>query len=103
MLDIGCGNNRKFKSNKIRGNVNIDVEKPLGKIDNFILCDGHYLPFKGESFTKIFMYDLIEHLKNPWKVLNEAKRVLTKHGNIEIGTPNSLYLPKILRSMIKGT
>lgn len=101
-LDIGCGGSEEFKLHKVRGDVNCDILKPTYKIPNFILCDAHHLPFKDNIFEKVFMYDLIEHVASPLKVLNEAFRVLKENQILEVGTPNALYLPKIIRSAIRG-
>lgn len=48
------------------------------------------------------MYDLIEHLDSPLQALKEAKRILKIGGELELGTPNALYLPKIISSVIRG-
>jgi len=101
-LDIGCGGSEEFSQHTVRGDVNCDILKPTVKIPNFILCDAHHLPFRDEVFQKVYMYDLIEHLDSPLQALKEARRVLKAGGELELGTPNALYLPKILRSMIRA-
>jgi len=100
-LDIGCGGSSRFPQHTVRGDVNCDICKPKRKIPNFVLCDAHYLPFRDTAFKKVYMYDLIEHLDSPLQALKEARRVLKIGGELELGTPNALYLPKILRSMIR--
>jgi len=100
-LDIGCGGSNKFMKSKFRGDVNCDILKPAHKIMNFVLCDAHYLPFRSGFFEKIFLFEVLEHVNSPVKVLQEAQRVLG-HGILELTTPNALYLPKIVRSAFKG-
>lgn len=102
-LDIGCGGSKQFVPRKIRGDVNCDILKPTAKILNFVLCDAHFLPFKSNYFSKVFMFNLIEHLENPLKSLKEAIIVLKRKGILELATPNALYLPKIIRSIFRGT
>ena len=101
-LDIGCGGSEQFKTHRVRGGINCDILKPYHKIENFVLCDAQFLPFKANCFIRIFMYDLIEHIENPLRSLKEAKRILNEKGILEIGTPNSLYIPKIVRSIFRG-
>lgn len=101
-LDVGCGGSEKFKIHKVRGDINCDILKPVYKIPNFVLCDAHHLPFKDEMFDQVTMFDVIEHLQSPFNALKEAWRVLKPGGILLLGTPNALYLPKIVRSAIKG-
>ena len=101
-LDVGCGGSERFKSHSVRGDVNVDIHKPTCKMPNFILCDAEHLPFKSEVFNKILMMDVIEHLDAVGNSLKEAHRVLTSNGILIVGTPNALYLPKVLRGMFKG-
>lgn len=57
------------------------------------------LPFKTETFDKVFFCDVIEHLY-PWKIkriLAEIKRVLRPGGEIIISTPNLRRFSNILR------
>ena len=100
ILDVGCGGGF-FEDTIHRGNINIDILKPKQKISNFIQCDTHNLPFRNNIFKKIFIVDVLEHLENPTKCLKELNRVSTK-GKIILGTPNGLWLPKIIRCFTKG-
>lgn len=101
-LDIGCGGSEEFKIHNVRGDVNCDILKPAYKILNFIQCDAQHLPFKDEAFEQVIMFDIIEHLHSPFKALKEAWRVLKTGGILHLGTPNALYLPKIISSAIRG-
>jgi ubiquinone/menaquinone biosynthesis C-methylase UbiE len=42
-----------------------------------------YLPFKDESFGVVKASHVLEHLRNPFKVLDEMLRVATKEQNLE--------------------
>lgn len=55
---------------------------------------GH-LPFDDNSFDTVIMFELLEHVQDPGKILEEAKRVARK--NILITVPNCGSL-EILRS-----
>lgn len=93
-LDIGCGH---LASHLARGNINIDIEKPLKIPENFVLADAHCLPFRNNLFEKAYFYDVIEHVENPLKCLREIHRVLKNEGVVEISTPNPLHWRKFLR------
>lgn len=102
ILDVGCGSGKYESFSSRRGQVNIDIQKPKGKYSNFVLADAHKLPFQSGVFKKAFLIDVIEHLNSPIVALRDLKRVVKKEGTIILGTPNALYLPKILMTLIKG-
>lgn len=79
-LDVGCGTEPK-------GDVNVDFFKrgfnpqtgdqihgefmsPL-KIQNFILADAEWLPFKDDCFDVVFSSHVMEHVQNPLLMLRE--------------------------------
>ena len=62
-LDIGCGG-------AYRGSINCDLKNPCD-----VMCDAHYLPFRNRVFMKSILNHILEHCRNPVKVLNEALRV----------------------------
>jgi SAM-dependent methyltransferase len=85
-LNIGCGGTKKYPFRNLGCAVNCDVQKPEGKIDNFICCDASHLPFRAKTFSRVLALHLIEHLTSPSTFLEECARV-TK-GYVEIITPN---------------
>lgn len=103
ILDLGSGGSEKYRRHKVRGDVNVDILKPTYKIPNFVLCDAHFLPFKDGLFDEVMMFDIVEHLNSPSEAIKEAYRVIQKKGKLQIGTPNALYLPKIIRASFSGT
>jgi len=52
-----------------------------------VIADAHNLPFKENSFDNIIMTNLLEHVQEPQKVVNEAYRVLKPNGLIVVYTP----------------
>jgi len=94
ILDVGCGH---LSSHLSRGEINVDINKPVRIPENFILADAHHLPFIDNLFEKVYFYDIIEHVENPSKCLREIHRVLKVGGKIEISTPNPLHWRKFLR------
>jgi SAM-dependent methyltransferase len=64
--------------------VDSDVSHgPLTKI----ICDGHDLPFKSESFDAVVAQAVFEHVADPVRVVSEVRRVLKAGGLIYADTP----------------
>lgn len=83
VLDLGCGPRDQaipiqYLEYKY---VGIDISNKAADI----LADAHAIPFHNESFDCVFSYAVLEHLYNPFVVINEVQRVL-KPGGIYIGT-----------------
>ena len=60
-----------------------------GKI-KYIICDVEKepLPFKDSRFDVILLFDVIEHLHDPERILKEIYRVSHRGALLAIGTPN---------------
>ena len=68
-LDVGC-------EHVLRGNVNVDLTKPnFVHSKTFIKADGQHLPFRDRIFEKTTSHHLIEHVENPYLLLDELIRV----------------------------
>lgn len=68
-LDVGC-------EHVLRGNVNVDLTKPTFiHSKTFIKADGQHLPFRDRIFEKTTSHHLIEHVENPYRLLDELIRV----------------------------
>lgn len=98
ILDVGCGSGWIAKSLIPRGKkvVSLDVSKlnPL-KVHNQIKNENHFpfvadsfkLPFKDDSFDCVIASEVIEHVYEPDKFLEELFRVVSKGGRMIISTP----------------
>lgn len=51
------------------------------------LCSAESIPIQSGSIDTILMCELLEHIKNPEKVLEESVRILKPHGKIIISMP----------------
>lgn len=69
--------------------VTLDLDRPL--------------PFADGSFGLITCGDGIEHLENPFALLREATRLLSRDGTLLVLTPNYLNLERRLRFLWTGS
>ena len=85
----GCGtlHNRiveKFGKENVYG-LDIETKKESG---NYKRGSAEEMPFATASFDSVVAGELIEHLQNPERFLQESNRVLRKGGLLFISTPN---------------
>lgn len=82
-LNIGCKYSR-------HGNINLDIDYTVGPD---VVADVCNLPIKNGSFAKVIFSEVIEHLPEGKvsKALNEISRVLVKHGELILTTPNDYW------------
>jgi len=74
LLEIGSGV-RKIHPHV----VNLDI----GLFDNVdVVGDGHHLPFADNSFDGVVIEVVLEHIREPEKVISEIHRVLKKRGYV---------------------
>jgi predicted SAM-dependent methyltransferase len=92
-LDVGSGKLPK-------GTVNTDI-RPLPGLD--VVCDALSLPFRKGVFAQLFLSHTVEHFRydDVERLLEEARRVLSRDGKIEIWTPNFQAL-SVLRAWLFG-
>jgi 2-polyprenyl-6-hydroxyphenyl methylase/3-demethylubiquinone-9 3-methyltransferase len=66
-----------------------------------IVADATALPFRENCFDFIMCIDVIEHVKEDFKLLFEARRVLRNHGNFVVATQNSRSLNYIIEAPLQ--
>ena len=96
ILEIGCGEGHMFEGTGITP-VQIDVSmRRLSHAVNrgrWVLCaDGYQLPFANESFSVVLMIAVLEHTREPWRILAEAHRVLKPGGQAVMVVPNDITM-----------
>jgi len=102
VIDIGCGLGCVLNElpRKNRFLVGLDINRFLVRhakehLSNsrydFVLADAHNLPFKSNSFDYSFMIEVVEHLADPMRAMNECARILRPSGKLTVTTPNGFY------------
>jgi SAM-dependent methyltransferase len=60
------------------------------------ICSVYSLPFESDSLDVVYMIDVLHHLQNPVKALNEILRVLKSDGMIILSEPDSNWYTNII-------
>jgi ubiquinone/menaquinone biosynthesis C-methylase UbiE len=53
-----------------------------------VLADAHALPFRDKAFDAVVATEVIEHVRYPFRLLREIRRVLRPEGRVLMSTPN---------------
>jgi len=80
-LDIGSGGSsyQRFFPNRLT----VDID-PARKPE--IVADAAHMPFKDEEFEVVLCTEMLEHVKNPFLVEQEIRRVTKKGGMLILST-----------------
>ena len=90
LLDAGCGDSPYYeflKHSKYIGTDFLKVNKKYDKSKLNFVSSLDELPLKDESVDTILCTQVLEHVENPFKVMNEFKRILKKEGKLFISVP----------------
>jgi SAM-dependent methyltransferase len=81
VLDVGCG------SAKVPGAVGLDIS---AETDADIVHDLDEFPYPVEtdSFDHVLLQDVLEHVREPVRVMEELHRVLRPGGHLQLRTPH---------------
>jgi SAM-dependent methyltransferase len=96
ILEIGCGEGMMFDGtgvSPVQMEVSMTrVRRAAGKC-RFLLCaDGYELPFPSESFDLVLLVAVLEHTREPWRILAEVRRVLKPGGRVVMVVPNDVTM-----------
>jgi ubiquinone/menaquinone biosynthesis C-methylase UbiE len=102
ILEVGCGRgslaNFLYKSGVMIRAIDINssyISEAMRRFpdmssDNFSVMGGDVLNFPDNTFDYVFSFDVLEHIKDTDKHLQEVKRVLKPKGIYGFGTPNKI-------------
>ena len=92
ILEVGCGEGMMFDgtgTNPVQMDVSVTrVTRAVGKGRLLLCADGYRLPFADESFRAVLLVAVLEHTREPWRLIAEARRVLKPGGVVVIVVPN---------------
>ena len=96
ILEVGCGEGMMIDGTGTRP-VQMDVSmtrvrRAAGKAPRLLCADGYELPFASESFRVVLLVAVLEHTREPWRILAEARRVLRRGGLAIMVVPNDVTM-----------
>lgn len=105
VLDVGCGVGgaclalAKHANHVVGIEINplamplarLNAKKMKGGVVDFILASGLNMPFKEGSFNLVICNDVLEHVDDKKRLLEEINLVLADKGYLFLTTPNRIY------------
>jgi SAM-dependent methyltransferase len=114
VLEVGCGGGtytsflaraRSIVAVDVSFNAVKETKQNLARASNvfFVVCDAAHLPFKDMTADRLASIDVLEHLEQPQKAVDEMSRVLRPQGRMLLFTAcgeNKLTLEYMLRPFL---
>ncbi|MBU0975637.1 MAG: methyltransferase domain-containing protein [Patescibacteria group bacterium] len=98
VMDVGCGVGMFLEKFRALGSdvygVDVDEKKTRNSkliTQNVEVAPAEDLPFRKDSFDMVFFHEVIEHVDDDRKSINEAFRVLKPSGKLVLFAPNRLW------------
>lgn len=105
VLDVGCGGGLVAIPllDQGAGVVGCDISKEsisaarkaaAGR-GEFLTCDAREMPFSDESFDHVLLVDVVDHIPDYSRALQEASRIVKPGGKVFVGTINRTFSSRI--------
>ncbi len=111
ILDVGCGNGLFAETVKNRNNAEVwgieYMEKEALKAKDILFktfigpCEDHIENLPNDYFDAIYFNDVLEHLVDPYTVLENIKGKLSPNGVIISSIPNIRYHNVFIKLLVK--
>ena len=109
VLDVGCGAGRLGQAVKARQEarvVGVEIDQTAARavrqrLDEVIEQDIETLDFDQNAFDCIVCGDVLEHLREPGRLLQRARRWLSRQGRLVASIPNIRH-HSVVRSLLQG-
>jgi len=92
ILEVGCGEGMMFDGTAtapVQMDVSLTRVGRAARKCRLLLCaDGYQLPFASQRFDVVLLIAVLEHTREPWRMLSEARRVLKSGGRAIMVVPN---------------
>jgi SAM-dependent methyltransferase len=96
VLDIGCGEGvllRGVGFTPVQLDISmVRLEKARADGNPLVCADGMELPFNDAIFDVVLLIALLEHVRQPERVIDETWRVLKPGGEVAIVVPNDIWM-----------
>lgn len=111
LLDVGCGDGviTYFLRNKVKeiygidnSRKRLDKAKKLGIHTKLVNLDTQKIPYKANFFDAVTCFDVIEHVYDPQKLVNDIYHVLKNGGILILSTPNIRFSDHLYTLIFKG-
>lgn len=113
ILDIGCGSGatgeyllQSGKAASVSGVEIVPEQAALAAkvLDDVVIGDVSTLelPWSAESFDCILAGDVLEHLADPWTVLQRIRPLLRRNGSLVASIPNVRFWPVVSELIWQG-
>lgn len=111
LLDVGCGKGDIFyfirsKVSKIYGidksTEDLVQASERGIVTRAVDLDRQNIPYEKDNFDIVTCLDVIEHIKDPIKLIKDIHRVLKNGGRLIVSSPNIRFSSHLNSLVLKG-
>lgn len=95
LLDVGCGEKpyEWLFGDQVTSYIGCDWPGMIHEQKHVdVFCDACALPFRGDAFDTVLCTEVLEHVADPQKCVNELARVLKTGGHVILSAPFIYWL-----------